>query len=257
MGGSLVSCTFPALPPRIAPQGAGRQSARLGKPRPPAIRTHVEFPTARRLSRSKEDAAIAPLDHRPDDELIRGALAGDEQELCLDTLFRRHHRRVAGWCLRWCAGRVEDAADLAQEVFLRAQEKLPGFRFESAFTTWLYLVTRSVALNRIDAARRRPSESLEEHAVDPVDPAPSSEDRAVRSEQVALLRQAAAAVLEPLEARVLHLHFSAGMTLAAIDGLLGLENKSGAKAYVVSAKRKLKRYFDRGGPEALASGEEA
>jgi RNA polymerase sigma factor (sigma-70 family) len=217
----------------------------------------VERAAARGAARFTEEAEIAPLEARPDEELIRAALAGAERERCLDALFRRHQRRVASWCLRWCGGRVEDAADLAQEVFLRAQEKLPGFRFESAFTTWLYLVTRTVALNRIDAERRRPAESLEDHAIDPVDPAPSSEETAVRSQQAALLRSAAAAVLDPLEARVLHLHFSVGMTLAAIDGLLGLENRSGSKAFVVSAKRKLKRYFEAGGPGGVAAGEEA
>ena len=161
----------------------------------------------------------------------------------LDVLFRRHHRRVAAWCLRWTGGRSEEAADLAQEVFLRAQKKLDGFRSESAFTTWLYLVTRSVALNRADAARRRPATSLEEAAIDPADPAPAADEAAARAQLVERLRRAIPHVLEPLEAQVLHLHFTEGRTLPAIDRLLGLENRSGAKAYLVAAQRKLRRHF--------------
>jgi RNA polymerase sigma-70 factor (ECF subfamily) len=192
-----------------------------------------------------------------DDQLVRAAQqdAGVEPRL-LDTLFRRHQRRVAAWALRWCDGRAEDAADLAQEVFLRVQEKLAGFRFESAFTTWLYLVTRTVALNRADAARRRPATSLEEHELDPEDPAEPADETASRAQQLTLLRAAVAAVLEPLEARVLHLHFTDGLTLPAIDRLLGLDNKSGSKAYLVAAKRKLRRHFEGRGAAASAPAEE-
>jgi len=188
--------------------------------------------------------ADADLDRWEDVALIRAARSEpDRAPELLDALFRRHHRRVSAWCLRWCNGRAEDAADLAQEVFLRAQEKLDGFRVESAFTTWLYVVTRSVALNRADKARRRPSESLEELAVQPADPDPAPDEIAARNQLAERLRGAVATVLEPLEARVLYLHFTEGLTLPAIDRLLGLENKSGSKAYLVAAKRKLRRHF--------------
>lgn len=32
----------------------------------------------------------------------------------------------------------EDAADLTQEAFLRVWQKLPEFRLQAAFSTWLY-----------------------------------------------------------------------------------------------------------------------
>jgi RNA polymerase sigma-70 factor (ECF subfamily) len=192
-----------------------------------------------------------------DEELIRAAQAGGEVAPgLLDVLFRRHHPRVASWSLRWCGGRAEDAADLAQEVFLRAQEKLAGFRFQSAFSTWLYLVTRSVALNRADAARRRPSESLEAHAIDPQDPAPGADQLAERGQLTERLRAAIAVALQPLEARVLHLHYHEGLTLPAIERLLGLTNRSGAKAYLVAAKRKLRRHFEAGAAASDAVVEE-
>jgi len=202
---------------------------------------------------------VPPIDsdRQADEQLVRAAQqdAAAAPQL-LDELFRRHQRRVGAWALRWCDGRTEDAADLAQEVFLRVQEKLAGFRFESAFTTWLYLVTRTVALNRADAARRRPAVSLEEHELDPEDSAAPADEVASRAQQVALLRAAVVAVLEPLEARVLHLHYTDGLTLPAIDRLLGLDNKSGAKAYLVAAKRKLRRHFEGRSPGARAAAEE-
>ena len=201
--------------------------------------------------------ATQGLDGWSDEELIRGAQGDpDAAPRCLDALFRRHQRRVAAWSLRWSNGHADNAADLAQEVFLRAQEKLAGFRFQSAFTTWLYMVTRTVALNRADAARRRPADSLEDKELDPVDPATPVDEAVARDQQARLLREAIATVLEPLEAQVLHLHFTAGLTLAAIDGLLGLDNKSGARAFIVAAKRKLRRHFERGAALAGAPAEE-
>jgi RNA polymerase sigma-70 factor (ECF subfamily) len=43
------------------------------------------------------------------------------------------------------------AEDLTQEAFVRAWQKLPGFRHESAFGTWLYRLAVNVALMDIRA----------------------------------------------------------------------------------------------------------
>jgi RNA polymerase sigma-70 factor (ECF subfamily) len=250
--------TVPETPPPAA-AGAepGTGSASLGAG---AVAPLLPFAprTAGRATTDRE-GAIRTADFEPweDGALIRHAReVPGEAPAALDVLFRRHHRRVAAWCLRWCRGRGHDAADLAQEVFLRAQEKLAGFRFESSFTTWLYLVTRTVALNRADAARRRPAESLEEHEIDPVDPAPPADEAAARDQQVARLRAAIAAALDPVEAKVLRLHYHDGLTLPEIDRRLGLTNKSGAKAFLVSAKRKLQRHFATTAPATAPLAEE-
>ncbi len=179
-----------------------------------------------------------------DEEIVRAARQDPERAAShLDVLFRRYQTRVAAWCLR-TSGRREEAADLAQEVFVRVYERLETFRFESSFATWLYLVTRSVAINRSISNRRRDAESIDdEHFLEPAAAGPSVEEEVGHALLVQQLRAAIAADLEPLEARILHLHFVDELTLAAIDHLLELDNKSGARAYLVSAKRKLQRSF--------------
>jgi RNA polymerase sigma-70 factor (ECF subfamily) len=195
-----------------------------------------------------------------DEEIVREARAArQDPELAarhLDVLFRRYQTRVAAWCLRF-SGRREEAADLAQEVFLRVHQRLDTFRFESSFATWLYLVTRSVTINRSISNRRRDADSIDDESfLEPAAPGPSVEDEVGQALLVGQLRAAIAADLDPLEARILHLHFVDGLTLAAIDQLLELGNKSGARAYLVSAKRKLQRSFKaataRGGAGAQA-----
>lgn len=184
---------------------------------------------------------------RSDESLVQAiqAKTGHQAAEERDILFRRYYDKVALWCLRFSGDR-QVAADLAQEVFLRVHERLESFRGESRFSTWLYTVTRSVAINRGQFEKRRQTEPLDdEFFPEPKDARPSAEDRLSRDEIGTRLRRAMAEDLEPDEAKILYLHYVDGMTLPAITSLLSLNNKSGAKAYVVRAKRKLNRTFGR------------
>lgn len=212
-------------------------------------------PTGRLIS-CAWPAAVSPpakrtesvdLDQLTDEQLVsrgrEGAVA--DRQASLDVLYRRYYSKVAYWCLRICGDR-EQAADLAQEVFLRVQSRLESFRMESRFSTWLYTVTRSVAINRGQSERRRQASSLDDpNARIPVDPRPDVEAMASESEIAGHFRTAMERDLEPLEAKVLYLHFVDGISLPAITNLLELDNRSGAKKYIVSAKRKMKRRFGR------------
>jgi RNA polymerase sigma-70 factor (ECF subfamily) len=186
-----------------------------------------------------------PLEDLSDEELVglaQAATDGAAADAALGTLYRRTQPRLAAWCLRFCGGDRQEAADLAQEVLLRVHERLGSFRGESRFSTWLYTVARRVAINRGEAAQRRRTEALEE-APEPVDSEVDAETATAREQVLAAFRSALREDLEPLEARVLYLHYVDGMTLPAVTALLALENRSGAKAYVVSGRRKLERRF--------------
>ena len=187
------------------------------------------------------------LDLLSDEELIEHArnAPGAAADAALSVLYRRYQPKVAAWCLRLASGR-EEAADLAQEVFLRVHERLAGFRGESRFSTWLYTVTRSVAINRGVAARRRQTEALEDEGMpEPVEPSPGADQEVEKGEILAAFREAMNRDLEPLEAKALYLHYVDGVPLAALTDLLKLTNKSGAKACIVSGRRKLERRFGR------------
>ncbi len=207
--------------------------------------------TRRHFSRPQRPEPITlrmlpDLDELSDEELVAHAReAGENADSALAVLYRRWYPKVAAWCLRLSSDRQE-AADLAQEVFLRVHGKLGSFRGESRFSTWLYSVTRSVVINRGQAARRRQMDPLDESAgTEPVEPSPGADRELEQGEIERALRHAMANDLEPLEARVLYLHYVDGMSLPALTEMLGLDNKSGAKAYVVSGGRKLKRRFGR------------
>src|SRR3546814_5754780 len=63
-----------------------------------------------------------------------------------DLLYRRHVGRVLGLCLRLVDGDRAKAEQHVQDAFVRAWEKLPGFRGEAQFSTWLHRLTVNLVL---------------------------------------------------------------------------------------------------------------
>ena len=92
-------------------------------------------------------------DPRADERaLVARAQGGDTA--AFETLYRQNVRRVFGLCLRM-AGDAPLAEELAQEVFIRAWQRLGTFRGESAFSSWLYPMAVNIALSERRSRRRR------------------------------------------------------------------------------------------------------
>ena len=71
-----------------------------------------------------------------------------------EAVYREHVGRVHALCLRM-AGDARLAEELTQDVFVRAWEKLPGFRGESALGTWLHRLAVNVVLEAARGTQRR------------------------------------------------------------------------------------------------------
>lgn len=93
----------------------------------------------------------------PDAELVRAAAAGEVR--AFEALYRRHVGRVHG-AIKRLVGVEARAEELAQEAFVRAWQKLGGFRHESAFGSWLYRLAVNTAL--MDLRSRAGAENLED-----------------------------------------------------------------------------------------------
>lgn len=159
----------------------------------------------------------------------------------VNELFRRHHVKVARWCLS-VTGDRESAADLAQEICVKAYQNLSYFKGQSKFSTWLYSITRNHCLNaarsRTSAPAMEPDEVMETLPDIGTD---SPLTTLERKQQADIARQLINETLEETEKKVFTLHFGEELPLDTITRMLNLENASGAKAYLVSAKRKLDR----------------
>lgn len=82
---------------------------------------------------------------------VTRAAAGDA--VAFERLYRAHVARIHSLARRMSG--EETADDLTQEVFIRAWEKLPTFRGEAAFGTWLHRLAVNWILSRRQTRRRR------------------------------------------------------------------------------------------------------
>lgn len=85
-------------------------------------------------------------------ELVDRAVRGDVD--AFESLYRLSVGRVFGLCLRMCGDRSQ-AEELTQEAFIRAWRKLPSFRGESAFSTWMHRLTVNLVLGHRRSSGRR------------------------------------------------------------------------------------------------------
>ena len=98
---------------------------------------------------TKISAAARAKRNREELVLINSALAGDQHAYA--TLMERHYGTIFHTMLKMVKTR-EDAADLTQEAFTKAFNKLANFTPNYAFGTWLY---RIAVNNGIDHIRRK------------------------------------------------------------------------------------------------------
>jgi RNA polymerase sigma-70 factor (ECF subfamily) len=188
------------------------------------------------------------MDTLSDEELIaqyRLAPGSDRSRPFVEELFRRHQSRVVAWCYRLTGDRTQ-AVDLAQDVFVKAYSNLDAFRADSKFTTWLYTIARNRWSDELRARQSRPREAAEDAMFDEE---PSADNDALAaleaSDARAIVRRLMDEALDATEKRVMLLHYGHGVRLDAITAALGLTNASGAKAYIVSARRKLNKAVKR------------
>src|SRR2546430_10677427 len=75
-----------------------------------------------------------------------------------EVLVERYASRTYRVALRLLGNR-EDAEDVTQDALLAAWQALPGFRAEASFSTWLYRIVTTRALN--EATRTAHTEGLD------------------------------------------------------------------------------------------------
>lgn len=83
-------------------------------------------------------------------QLIRAAQQGDST--AFDQLVCQYDRAVLRVAIH-LTGSTEDGQDIYQEALLRAYIKLPMFRFECSFYTWIYRIVSNLCLDHLRRKR--------------------------------------------------------------------------------------------------------
>ncbi|MGD9321202.1 MAG: sigma-70 family RNA polymerase sigma factor [Desulfobacteraceae bacterium] len=89
---------------------------------------------------------------REDAALIRAFHEGDKA--AFDRLVLKHKDGLFNLCYR-LLGDYEEANDSAQETFIKVYRSLKKFRFESAFSTWLYRIAVNTCKNKLKSSAFR------------------------------------------------------------------------------------------------------
>ncbi|MCX6361092.1 MAG: sigma-70 family RNA polymerase sigma factor [Armatimonadetes bacterium] len=153
----------------------------------------------------------------PDQRLVELVLRGDMD--AFDRLVERHHVFVYN-IVHGVVGNADDAADVAQEVFLLVLRKLSSFRRGSRFATWLYRVAVNRALDRARTLSRRRWVPFAAETLNIVDPAMGPEAAATQQSDADRV-QAAMAEIAPNHRDVLVLKYFQDMSIEEISEVLG------------------------------------
>ena len=121
------------------------------------------------LEWSTPDAQPAPhgaVDESSDPESVRLMLQVREGDMrAFEMLVELHQGAVIGTVTRML-GNVDDAHDVAQQVFVRVWKSAPRYEPTAKFTTWLYTITRNLVFNEMRRRGRRKEVSLDEPQYD-------------------------------------------------------------------------------------------
>lgn len=159
-------------------------------------------------------------------------LARDGDGNAFAELYQRYFDPVYDFVARMTRDR-DEAADIAQDTFLKAMGALGGFRQGASFRSWVFTIARNTTLNRLERASRTRPLTFDGEDGEPVDMAVVDPDRfadpaeAAEAAAMAGLVWEAAAGLDPKQLTLLDLHLRQGLDGAEIAQVLGVTRNNG------------------------------
>ncbi|HEX4749923.1 MAG TPA: sigma-70 family RNA polymerase sigma factor [Bryobacteraceae bacterium] len=177
--------------------------------------------------------------------LIKAAQSGDAE--AFEQLVRSYDQSVLRMAMNLLRS-PEDARDVYQEAFLRVFRKLPQFRFDCSFSTWLYRIVANLCLDQLRKRKVRKEEasSLETASGEmdrfqflPEQRADVDPQRQLFSSEVSSRVNSVLETLTPRERLVFEMRHYQGMRLRAIGESLGVTEEA-AKNCLFRATQKMR-----------------
>ncbi|MDR7521149.1 MAG: sigma-70 family RNA polymerase sigma factor [Armatimonadota bacterium] len=179
-----------------------------------------------------------------DRHLLEAFRRGEESAFAaLVIKYREGVYRVA----RRMLGSHEDAADVTQEVFIRAHRALPRFDGRSQLSTWLYRITVNLCLDARDRRARISLPDADESLLDRL-ATPGLDEEAQRRELGWLIARAVAA-LPPRQRAMAVLRLYQDLPYQEIARIMGCSEGT-VKATMFAAVRRLRQTLEAQGVRA-------
>jgi RNA polymerase sigma-70 factor (ECF subfamily) len=142
------------------------------------------------------DLKPVALGRASDEDLMRRTQQGDRQAFSM--LYERYSGSVLSYLYRML-GNIEDVESIGQEVFLRAFRFAPTYRYPQKLSTWLFTITRNLAINQSRRRRRSPVRNVTELNLEGVDMSGDPYQVAARATDDVERQEEIAQVLKALE----------------------------------------------------------
>ncbi len=161
------------------------------KPVSSTVPTHVPPPD---VASDITDLTPVVLGRATDEDLMRRTQQGDKQAFAI--VYERYSASVLSYLYRML-GNVEDVESIGQEVFLRAFRFAPTYKYPQKLSTWLFTITRNLAINHARRRKRSPVRNVTELNLegmdlsgDPYQVAARATDDLEKQEQIASVLKA-------------------------------------------------------------------
>ncbi len=175
------------------------------------------------------------LEAMTDNQLIDLTLEG--ATAAFGVLVQRHQRQMYALALKMVRN-PEDAADIAQDVFLKAYEVLSNFKKQSTFHTWLYRITVNFCINHLRRDKAQYHIELEPyHVVESAKTLENMDSEEVQGELNEAIRR-----LPEKQQKTVLLRVSEGLPYKEIAQILGCSVGT-VKANYFHAIKNLKRFM--------------
>jgi RNA polymerase sigma-70 factor, ECF subfamily len=131
-----------------------------------AAKANIAKPAKPPPVEESSDLRPAALGKASDEDLMKRTQQGDKQAFSI--LYERYSASVLSYLYRML-GNLEDVESIGQEVFLRAFRFAPTYRYPQKLSTWLFTITRNLAINSSRRRKRSPVRNITELNLEGVD----------------------------------------------------------------------------------------
>ena len=181
--------------------------------------------------------------------IIKQVLEGDVN--AFEGLVKEYEKNVYNLARRM-TGDPEDAADMAQDAFIKAYSSLSSFRGDSKFSVWLFRIVSNLCLDFLRSRKRRPTVSLSVENDEGEDMEFEIADESQSPETLLeqkLTREAVRRGLDslpPEQRQILLLREIQGLSYEEIAQVLALESGT-VKSRIFRARKRLSAFLLRDG----------
>ncbi len=111
------------------------------------------------LAKETGDRLVSLISSDRERDLVSAAQQGDAE--AFECLFDEYYERIYRIAYRWC-GNPNDAEDITQQACIKLAKSLSTFRYDSAFSSWLYRLVINCAKDWYKTQNRHVGEDLAE-----------------------------------------------------------------------------------------------